>query len=100
MALIVHCQVSINRMDVESLGFSSDSTRKVPSISVHQAEVALRLGKNLTVNLSFSLYASGFLRKVYGILTAQLCLTVIVCITCMISPTIKTFVQGRLVILL
>ena len=32
-------------MDVESLTSSTGSTRKIPSISVHQAEVALRLGK-------------------------------------------------------
>ncbi|XP_003385460.1 PREDICTED: protein lifeguard 4-like [Amphimedon queenslandica] len=71
-------------MDVESLT-NTGSTRKIPSISVHQAEVALRLG---------------FLRKVYGILTAQLCLTLIVGIACMTSQTVKGFVQGSPVLII
>ena len=65
-------------MDVESV-IDSSSGRKISStVTVHDADVALRLG---------------FLRKVYGILTAQLILTIIVCITCQFSP-MKELVQG------
>lgn len=46
--------------------------------SVHQAEVAIRLG---------------FLRKVYGILSAQLLFTVLVCGVCMLVTPVKDFVQ-------
>lgn len=43
------------------------------------------------------LSASGFLRKVYGILTAQLGLTVLVVVVCLTVPQCKALVHGRLV---
>lgn len=68
-------------MDVESL-FSSEGKEgsgKGVSMSVWQAEVALRLS---------------FLRKVYGILSAQLILTVIIAGACIAVPPLKGFVQA------
>lgn len=38
---------------------------------------------------------SGFLRKVYGILTAQLGLTVLVVMLCLVVPQCKALVHGR-----
>ena len=42
-----------------------------------------------------SAFPAGFLRKVYGILTAQLVLTVLVVLVCIAVPSCKTLVQGR-----
>ena len=39
----------------------------------------------------------GFLRKVYGILTSQLLITVIIATACISLPQLKGFVQSRLV---
>ena len=44
---------------------------------------------------NFSFFPTGFLRKVYGILTAQLMLTIFVAGVFMYTESIKTFVQGR-----
>ena len=41
------------------------------------------------------LLCAGFLRKVYGILTAQLLLTVAVSVLCLFVPQVKGFVQTR-----
>ena len=43
------------------------------------------------------LLCAGFLRKVYGILTAQLLLTVAVSVLCLFVPQVKQFVQTRCV---
>jgi hypothetical protein len=68
-------------MDLESV-FNSAVTGEKQGKSVWQAEVALRLS---------------FLRKVYGILTAQLGLTVLVVVVCLSVPQIREFVHARCV---
>ena len=45
--------------------------------------------------IDFVFPCAGFLRKVYGILTAQLSLTVIVAAIFMYTEGIKSFVQSR-----
>jgi FtsH-binding integral membrane protein len=65
-------------MDLESV-FNSAVTGEKQGKSVWQAEVALRLS---------------FLRKVYGILTAQLGLTVLVVVICLSVPQIREFVHA------
>ena len=50
-------------------------------------------GESRGVTYSFA----GFLRKVYGILTAQLGLTVLVVLLCLAVPSCKAVVQGRCV---
>ncbi len=97
-------------MDLESVFNSPLSTSsggkpgKGESLSVWQAEVALRLSElNLAwlhvVIVIVCHFPSivGFLRKVYGILTAQLLFTVLVCGVCMFVPAIKDVVQSRYV---
>ncbi|XP_064405587.1 protein lifeguard 4-like [Halichondria panicea] len=69
-------------MDLESV-FNGGKPGKGESLSVWQAEIALRLS---------------FLRKVYGILTAQLLLTVLVCAVCMFVPALKDVVQSSVVL--
>lgn len=65
-------------MDLESV-FNSAVTGERQGKSVWQSEVALRLS---------------FLRKVYGILTAQLGLTVLVVMLCLVVPQCKALVHG------
>lgn len=65
-------------MDLESV-FNSAVTGEKQDKSVWQAEVALRLS---------------FLRKVYGILTAQLVLTVLVVLVCIAVPQCKELIQS------
>lgn len=88
-------------MDVGSI-FSAESgetSEKGVSMSVWQAEVALRLSECLISELyALKLYLYlilGFLRKVYGILSAQLILTVIIAGICIAVPPVKGFVQTR-----
>ena len=88
-------------MDVESLFTSGGESGKGVSVSVWQAEVALRLSK-FTLHLVICLYFlsswmfwTGFLRKVYGILSAQLILTVVIAGICIAVPPLKGFVQTR-----
>ena len=42
--------------------------------------------------------STGFLRKVYGILTAQLILSVLVALVCMSVPSVREFVQTRYIL--
>jgi len=70
-------------MDLESvfdgpLSTGSLGEKSGKGVSVWQAEVALRLS---------------FLRKVYGILTAQLVLSVVIAVVCLSVPQVKGFVQ-------
>jgi FtsH-binding integral membrane protein len=65
-------------MELESV-FNSAVTGEKQEKSVWQAEVALRLS---------------FLRKVYGILTAQLGLTVLVVVLCLSVPQCRALVHG------
>lgn len=88
-------------MDLESV-FNSAVTGERQGKSVWQAEVALRLSKThggpnwlLVLSNGPLLSVSGFLRKVYGILTAQLGLTVLVVVVCLAVPQCKALVHGR-----
>ncbi len=85
-------------MDVES-GTYEDPIKLKPSsgVSVHEADAALRLGKAVIMLITYDkvyCYRVGFIRKVYGILTAQLLLTMVVCAVCQLQAA-KDIIQGR-----
>lgn len=103
-------------MDLESVfsGPLSSGSGAKDGVSVWQAEVALRLSEwrprvhkihgvvlYVLTPLSppppppFCVFSPGFLRKVYGILTAQLVLTVVVAATCMMVPPVKDLILMR-----
>ena len=83
-------------MDLESV-FNSAVTGEKQGGSVWQAEVALRLSetRETLTHLRITSIDAGFLRKVYGILTAQLALTVLVVCVCLAVPQCRELVHGR-----
>ena len=89
-------------MDLESV-FSPSSyasqTKEPPSVNVHQADVALRLGMIPDLHphwlITCACMRAGFLRKVYGILTAQLLLSLVICVAIRTLPVVTNLVQTK-----
>ena len=90
-------------MDLESMFIPSSnaSETKETTVTVHQADVALRMGQSRVFihpkSYSETSKCVGFIRKVYGILTAQLLLSMVMCVVMRFVPSVSQFVQLKYV---